>query len=202
MARAQSQEQSVEVAGNVDREGTVGSEPSVDPGELKVMPAGEAGSQHEQRSDGQRGESQGPRLSPLPADSCGIIAVVSEATTEGIRVEVSSFYVEERSTPREDYYFFAYRVRISNLGPETAQLISRRWCITDADGRDETVEGPGVVGEQPILQPGAHFEYTSFCPLPTVVGSMRGSYQMRTATGRDFEAEIPAFTLAVPHAVN
>ena len=111
-------------------------------------------------------------------------------------------YVEERSEPRENYYFFAYRVRISNVGGETSQLVSREWIITDSDGNVERVEGPGVVGEQPLLAPGEAFEYTSFCPLRTSVGSMQGAYFMRTAEGETFRAEIEPFTLAVPGGVN
>lgn len=127
---------------------------------------------------------------------------MSDATTRGIRVEVESRYVAERSSPDEGYYFFAYHIRISNGGAETAQLISRSWLITDADGKQEVVEGPGVVGEQPVLRPGGHFEYTSFCPLATTVGSMEGSYQMVTSAGVEFDAEIAPFTLAVPNAIN
>jgi ApaG protein len=127
---------------------------------------------------------------------------MSDTTTRGIRVEVESMYVEERSEPRENYYFFAYRVRISNIGAEPAQLISREWIITDSDGNTERVEGPGVVGEQPLLAPGEAFEYTSFCPLPTPVGSMHGSYLMVLTTGERFAAEIAPFSLSVPHAVN
>jgi len=110
--------------------------------------------------------------------------------------------VEERSEPRENYYFFAYRVRISNVGAEPAQLISREWIITDSDGNTERVEGPGVVGEQPLLAPGEAFEYTSFCPLRTSVGSMQGAYFMRAGSGEMFRAEIAPFTLAVPGGVN
>ncbi|HXE79121.1 MAG TPA: Co2+/Mg2+ efflux protein ApaG [Vicinamibacterales bacterium] len=127
---------------------------------------------------------------------------MSEATTRGIRVEVTSAYLPERSAPEEGRYLFAYFVRISNVGTERAQLVSRHWIITDADGDEEQVVGPGVVGEQPILNPGDTFEYSSFCPLPTPVGSMRGSYQMVTASGERFDATIAPFTLAVPHAVN
>lgn len=127
---------------------------------------------------------------------------MSDATTRGIRIEVESFYIEERSEPQEGYYFFAYRVRIANVGSETAQLISREWIITDSDGNDERVQGPGVVGEQPVLAPGEAFEYTSFCPLRTSVGSMQGHYVMRTPSGDTFEAEIAPFTLAVPGVVN
>src|SRR5213592_4594096 len=127
---------------------------------------------------------------------------MSDTTTRGIRVEVESMYVEERSEPRENYYFFAYRVRISNVGQETAQLISREWIITDSDANVERVEGPGVVGEKPLLAPGEAFEYTSFCPLRTSVGSMQGAYFMRTLEGETFRAEIAPFTLAVPGGVN
>jgi ApaG protein len=127
---------------------------------------------------------------------------MSEAVTRGIRVRVRSMYVPERSTPEHGDYFFAYTVRIANEGEETAQLVSRRWVITNGDGRVEIVEGPGVVGEQPVLTPGTFFEYTSFCPLPTPFGSMEGSYRMITPGGDRFEAAIAPFTLAVPTALN
>jgi ApaG protein len=127
---------------------------------------------------------------------------MSDATTRGIRVQVESFYDEERSSPQESYYFFSYQVRISNLGDERVQLISREWIITDANGEQQRVQGPGVVGEQPVLRPGEAFEYTSFCPLETPVGTMHGSYHMVLADGSSFEAEIAPFALAVPNAVN
>ena len=122
--------------------------------------------------------------------------------TRGIRVQVQSFYDEERSSPPENYYFFAYRVRISNEGEESAQLVSREWIITDGNGDTQRVQGPGVVGEQPVLAPGEAFEYTSFCPLTTPVGSMHGSYLMSLANGERFQAEIAVFSLSVPNAVN
>lgn len=131
-----------------------------------------------------------------------IRTVMSDTTTRGIRVEVESEYVEERSDPRASYYFFAYHIRVSNLGDETVQLMSRHWIITDGDGNVEEVRGPGVVGEMPILAPGQAFEYTSFCPLRTEVGMMQGTYTMRTHSGETFEAEIAAFTLAAPGVVN
>lgn len=127
---------------------------------------------------------------------------MSDTTTSGIRIEVKSTYRPERSDPENQYFFFSYHVKISNLGQTTAQLISRTWVITDADGRVETVNGLGVVGEQPILRPGESFDYTSFCPLRTAVGSMQGSYQMVTEKGQEFDAVINPFTLAVPTAVN
>jgi ApaG protein len=127
---------------------------------------------------------------------------MSDTTTRGIRIQVRSFYDEERSSPEENYYFFAYQVRISNVGQETAQLVSREWFITDGNGDTQRVQGSGVVGEQPVLAPGEAFEYTSFCPLPTAVGAMHGSYHMVLENGDSFEAEIAPFSLAVPHAVN
>jgi ApaG protein len=127
---------------------------------------------------------------------------ISDTTTRGIRIEVQSLYMPERSSPREAQYLFEYHVRISNVGSETAQLISREWVITNADGEVERVKGPGVVGEQPVLSPGASFEYRSFCPLKTSVGSMQGSYQMVTAKGDRFDAAIAPFTLAIPNALN
>lgn len=126
----------------------------------------------------------------------------SDTTTRGIRVQVKSTYVPERSSPRDNQYLFTYHVRISNVGSETAQLISREWIITNAEGEVERVKGSGVVGEQPVLPPGGAFEYTSFCPLKTSVGSMHGSYQMVTSSDERFDAVIAPFTLAVPHALN
>ncbi len=127
---------------------------------------------------------------------------MSDTTTRGIRIQVKSQYVPERSSPRENQYLFTYHIRISNVGDETAQLISREWIITNADGDVERVKGPGVVGEQPVLQPGTTFEYTSFCPLKTSVGTMHGSFQMRKDDGEMFDAQITPFTLAVPNALN
>jgi ApaG protein len=126
---------------------------------------------------------------------------VSEAVTRGVRVRVKSTYVEERSSPPQQF-FFAYQVSIANEGDETVQLVSRHWIITDGDGRQEHVQGPGVVGEQPVLAPGESFEYTSFCPLRTPIGSMHGTYQMVLPGGGQFDAEIAPFSLAVPTALN
>jgi ApaG protein len=127
---------------------------------------------------------------------------MSDVTTAGIRVQVRSAYVADKSSPEAGRYFFAYRVRISNVGIHPAQLVSRSWIITDANGHVETVEGPGVVGQQPTLAPGESFEYTSFCPLPTPFGSMHGSYRMRREDGSSFDAAIAPFSLAVPSALN
>lgn len=127
---------------------------------------------------------------------------MSEAVTRGIRVSVESVYVPERSSPAARHYFFAYRIRIANEGEMAAQLVSRRWVITDGEGEVQIVEGDGVVGEQPVLTPGGSFEYTSFCPLSTPYGTMHGTYRMRTPDGAGFEAEIAPFTLALPHSIN
>jgi ApaG protein len=127
---------------------------------------------------------------------------MSDTTTNGIRVQVEARYLAEQSSPRDNQFLFAYRIRIVNEGAETAQLVSRRWVITDADGHVEHVQGPGVVGEQPVLEPGASFEYTSFCPLRTSVGTMQGTYQMVRSNGDGFDAVIGPFTLATPNALN
>jgi ApaG protein len=127
---------------------------------------------------------------------------LSDTTTRGVRVEVQTADVPDRSSPPDAQFFFAYHIRISNTGEETVQLQSRHWVITDGDGRVEHVRGPGVVGEQPVLEPGESFEYTSFCPLPTAIGSMHGTYHMVTAGGSTFDAEIAPFSLAVPTALN
>src|SRR5262245_5747590 len=126
----------------------------------------------------------------------------SDITTRGIRVQVSSRYLPDRSSPKEGTYLFTYHVRISNVGEETAQLVSREWIITNAEGEVERVKGPGVVSEQPVLPPGGAFEYDSFCPLKTAVGSMHGSYQMVTVGGEKFDANIAPFTLAAPNALH
>jgi ApaG protein len=127
---------------------------------------------------------------------------LSDTTTRGIRIQVDSSFIDERSDSTADYFFFSYHVTISNAGEVSAQLISRTWIITDANGHVEKVQGPGVVGLQPVLMPGTSFEYTSFCPLRTTMGTMHGHYTMRSAGGEMFDAEIGPFTLAVPNAIN
>jgi len=127
---------------------------------------------------------------------------MNEATTRGIRVTVSPSYEPRRSAPASNRYFFSYHVRIENLGEDSVQLLSRHWIISDALGGTENVRGPGVVGHQPRLRPGQSFEYTSFCPLRTSVGTMHGTYTMVTEAGETFEAEIPLFHLAAPTPVN
>jgi len=126
----------------------------------------------------------------------------SEAVTEGIRVRVRSVFVPERSAAARSHYFFAYTVTLDNESEATVQLVSRRWLISGPDGVVGRVEGPGVVGEQPVLAPGASFEYTSFCPLETPFGSMEGSYQMVRSDGSRFDVRIAPFGLTVPASMN
>ncbi len=121
------------------------------------------------------------------------------ATTHSIRVTVNPIYLEDQSEPGEDHYVWAYHVEIENLGTDVVQLLSRYWHITDAQGRVQEVRGAGVVGEQPILNPGESFNYTSGTPLPTPSGIMSGSYGMESPTGKRFEVEIPAFSLDSPY---
>lgn len=117
-------------------------------------------------------------------------------------ISVRPQYLVEHSNPDEEHYVFAYTVTIRNTGEHTAQLVSRHWIITDANNSVEEVRGEGVVGEQPVLQPGQSFEYTSGCPLPTPVGSMRGSYQCIADDGTAFEAAIPEFVLSMPRTLH
>lgn len=117
-------------------------------------------------------------------------------------IDVSTRYLDEQSEPGNDRFVFAYTIRIGNAGDESAQLVSRRWVITDANGKVERVEGDGVVGEQPWLQPGEGFEYTSGAMLETDLGTMEGSYMMVADDGTRFEVPIPAFTLTVPRTLH
>lgn len=126
----------------------------------------------------------------------------SETRTQNILVNVQSQYVAERSEPEHSQWFFTYTVRITNESDVSVQLISRHWIITDGDGEVQEVRGAGVVGEQPTLKPGDHFEYTSICPLETEFGTMQGSYQMISSEGETFDAKISAFSLSVPNIVN
>ncbi|OJX70265.1 Co2+/Mg2+ efflux protein ApaG [Magnetospirillum sp. 64-120] len=120
-------------------------------------------------------------------------------TTHGIRITVRPNYLDDQSSPDENHFVWAYHVRIENQGATTVQLKSRHWKITDAMGRLQEVQGPGVVGEQPVLKPGESFEYTSGTPLSTPSGIMAGSYQMQGPDGQVFDVTIPAFSLDSPH---
>lgn len=121
------------------------------------------------------------------------------ATTRSIAVTVTPTYLEDQSSPAEGRYVWAYQVRLENKGDLTVQLRSRYWKITDALGRVQEVRGPGVIGEQPVLEPGGEYEYTSGCPLTTPSGIMEGSYQMVDDLGDRFDVQIPAFSLDSPH---
>ena len=123
-----------------------------------------------------------------------------EATTRGISVSVTPEFLEGDSAPLRDHYFWAYAVEIHNLSREKVQLVSRHWRITDALGRTQEVRGAGVVGEQPVLEPGETFRDTSGAPLRTPSGIMHGWYTMETEDGETFDVEIPAFSLDSPYS--
>lgn len=124
------------------------------------------------------------------------------ATTEDIRIDVRSEYSPSRSAPQNNHWFFVYTITITNDGDQTVQLMTRHWTITNARGETSEVRGPGVVGEQPTLEPGKSFTYTSACPLETSFGTMSGSYRFRRDDGVTFDAEVPTFSLAMPYAIN
>jgi ApaG protein len=124
----------------------------------------------------------------------------SEAVTRGVRVSVVSEYSAERSRPADHHWFFLYTITIANEGAETVQLISRHWIITHGNGRIEEVKDLGVVGQQPVLEPGESFTYTSGCPLRTAYGTMEGTYQMVAQSGDRFDVTIAEFVLSEPHS--
>ena len=121
------------------------------------------------------------------------------AVTRQIEVTVEPRFMPERSSADRSQYFWSYSIVITNSGPETVQLRTRHWIITDAAGRKQEIRGEGVIGEQPVLAPGESFEYTSGVPLPTASGFMTGRYQMVTESGENFEIEVPTFSLDSPH---
>ncbi|MDR6147534.1 MULTISPECIES: Co2+/Mg2+ efflux protein ApaG [unclassified Sphingomonas] len=126
-------------------------------------------------------------------------ALFSHALTTGpVTVRVSVSYLPEQSEPERGRWFWAYHVRIENEGDQPVQLLTRRWIITDGRGARHSVEGEGVVGEQPVIQPGAAYDYVSGCPLATTSGAMQGSYRMVGADGATFDAAIPHFALIAP----
>ena len=121
------------------------------------------------------------------------------AITRAIRITVNPMFLDEQSAPEDNYFVWAYKVKIENQGGETVTLKTRHWQITDSLGRLQEVKGPGVVGEQPCLKPGDSFEYTSGTPLTTPSGIMVGTYQMLSDRGEMFDVQIPAFSLDSPH---
>jgi ApaG protein len=136
-----------------------------------------------------------PQLSP-------VLTPVSEAVTHDIRVEVVARHSPENSRPQQGEWVFQYTVRITNLGSDTVQLLSRHWIITDGVEHTHEVRGSGVVGQQPVLAPGESFKYSSWCPLKTPMGSMRGAYQMLSAAGTQFDIEIAPFALRARYTIN
>ena len=123
-------------------------------------------------------------------------------TTKNINISVKPYYLEEQSEPDEQHYVWAYQITINNLGEESVQLKNRFWKIIDSNGIRQEVKGEGVVGEQPILNPGEKFEYTSGTPLSTPSGFMEGHYEMETKSGNKFDASIPLFSLDSPYTSN
>ncbi len=126
---------------------------------------------------------------------------ISEAVTAGIRVEVMSRHVPENSKPGVGEWVFEYTVRITNEGSETVQLLNRHWIITDGHDNIREIQGPGVIGQQPVLAPGESFKYSSWCPLKTPTGLMRGTYQM-VSGDRLFDIEIAPFALRARYTVH
>jgi len=127
---------------------------------------------------------------------------MAEAKKYAIEIVVQTQYLPEQSEPEAGRHAFSYSITIANSGSVAAQLISRHWLITDADGKVQEVRGLGVVGHQPLLQPGQSFEYTSGCVLATPVGTMKGSYQMVAEDGEQFETAIPEFVLSMPRILH
>ena len=119
----------------------------------------------------------------------------SEAVTEGVRVRVLPSFLPDQSDPDRGRYVFAYQVRITNESPQSVRLLSRKWRIIDANGDEKAVEGEGVVGQQPTIEPGKHFDYSSFCPLETGWGTMEGEYRLERSEGGVIEARIARFYL-------
>ena len=120
------------------------------------------------------------------------------ATTDGVTVRVSVSYLPEQSEPERGRWFWAYHIRLENEGAGTVQLLTRHWVITDGRGARHSVEGEGVVGEQPVIEPGASFDYVSGCPLATSSGAMQGTYRMVREDGAIFDVAIPRFSLFAP----
>ena len=118
-----------------------------------------------------------------------------------IEISVRPVYLESQSSPEDDEYAFAYTIEIANVGVESVQLISRHWIITDGNNTVREVQGDGVVGEQPMIEPQNFFRYSSGAILSTKVGTMEGSYQMRAESGVEFDVDIPVFALVAPGAL-
>jgi ApaG protein len=138
----------------------------------------------------------------MPSQVTAGACALSEKSKYAISVSAKATYVDDQSDPSKSQYVFAYTITVINVGQIAAQLISRHWLITDANAKVLEVKGLGVIGQQPLLQPGESFEYSSGTHLETAVGTMRGTYQMLAEDGHAFEAEIPSFTLSVPRVLH
>ena len=123
-------------------------------------------------------------------------------TTKSINITVNPSYLDEHSEPEDQHYVWAYQITINNLGKETVQLKNRYWKIIDSNGTKQEIKGKGVVGEQPVINPGEKYEYTSGTPLSTPSGFMEGHYEMETINGKTFDATIPLFSLDSPYVSN
>jgi len=127
---------------------------------------------------------------------------MSHDTPNPIKIEVQTAYLEAQSNPQNERYAFSYTITIKNIGESSNRLLTRHWIITDANGKTQEVRGDGVVGEQPLLQPGEGYQYTSGTFLGTPIGTMEGSYGMISQQGETFDAQIPTFSLAVPNSLH
>jgi len=124
-------------------------------------------------------------------------------TTEGVKISVETVYQADYSNPGNEHFMFAYKIQIHNLSEQTIQLMNRHWIIFDSNGTHREVEGQGIVGQQPILEPGQMHEYVSGCNLKTEMGTMKGCYEMRRISDNSlFEVNIPCFTLITPYKLN
>lgn len=125
------------------------------------------------------------------------------ATTQGVKISVETIYQDEHSNPANEHFMFAYRIEIENLSDYAVQLMRRQWFIFDSNGTVREVEGEGVVGVQPVIEPGQNYSYVSGCNLKTDIGSMKGHYSMiRLFDDSNFKVEIPEFALIVPYKLN
>lgn len=120
----------------------------------------------------------------------------------GIHIQVQTRYLEQQSDPRKQSFAFAYTITIINLRDEAVKLLSRHWIITDQTGKTEEVEGQGVVGKQPVIEPGGQFQYSSGAVIKTEIGDMKGTYTLQDSNGETFEAPVPLFVLALPHMIH
>lgn len=139
---------------------------------------------------------------PCMTSSLADLGPLSDAVTHDIRVEVLSRYSPENSKPQEGTWVFEYTIRITNRSTQSVQLLSRHWTITDAVDAVKEVKGPGVVGKQPALEPGASFQYSSWCKLETPTGRMYGTYRMLGVGGAEFDIDVAPFALKAPYTIH